>query len=173
MVDYAPFVETQLTIDYMREHRQQRPDQPFAIVLGWGASSLESVEQQAYYGEYPQEYDIYDPEEVDLPGNVPVQLVDFERKELADYYAMVTTLDACMGRWASRRTRPVLASATIPLSCLLRPRRPPGRTRHGQAVRRGCTIPYAAPRRPLRGFACPLRRIIRARCRATRARTRC
>jgi len=113
MVDYAPFVETQLTIDYMREHRQQRPDQPFAIVLGWGPPHWSPLNNKRDYGEYPQEYDIYDPEEVDLPGNVPVQLVDFERKELADYYAMVTTLDVCMGRLLDELDRLGIGDNTI------------------------------------------------------------
>jgi arylsulfatase A-like enzyme len=97
MVDFAPRVETQLALDYIKEHHQKSPDQPFCVFIGWGPPHWNSVGGRDY-GQYPQEYGIYDPEEVDVPGNVPIQFRDFAKKEIADYYGMVTALDACMQR---------------------------------------------------------------------------
>jgi arylsulfatase A-like enzyme len=56
------------------------------------------VRKERRYGDYPQEYDFYDPAGLTVPDNVPLQFRDFARKELADYYGMVTSLDDCMGR---------------------------------------------------------------------------
>ena len=98
MVDFEPYVETQLALDTIREHRQRRPDQPFCLFLSWQPPHWSFVHTDRDYGAYPQEYDVYDPAQVDVPGNVPRQFRDFARKEIADYYAMTTALDACMGR---------------------------------------------------------------------------
>ena len=89
MAGYAPRVETQLTLDYLKEHIDTTPDQPFCVFLSWGPPHWP-------YDQYPQEYNIYDPEEVDVPGNVPIQFRDFARKEIAQYYGQVTSIDACM-----------------------------------------------------------------------------
>jgi Sulfatase len=50
------------------------------------------------YGDYPLEFNIYDPEEIPLSPNVPSPLEPYARREMADYYGMVTSLDECMGR---------------------------------------------------------------------------
>jgi len=97
MVEFAPRVETQLTLDYIKEHHQKHPEKPFCLFLSWGPPHWNSIGGKDY-GAYPQEYNIYAPEEVDVPGNVPRQLRDFARKEIADYYGMVTAIDDCMGR---------------------------------------------------------------------------
>ena len=98
MVDFAPRVETQLTLDCIEEHLRESPYQPFCLFIGWGPPHSSSAAGDRNYGEYPQEYNIYDPEKVDVPGNVPKQFRDFARREIADYYGMVTALDACMER---------------------------------------------------------------------------
>ena len=98
MVEFAPRVETRLALDYIKEHRQTNPDQPFCVVMSWGPPHWNSASGRNDYDQYPQEYSIYDPEKVDVPGNVPIQFRDFARKEIADYYGMVTSLDACMQR---------------------------------------------------------------------------
>lgn len=97
MASFAPDFETQLTLDYIKEHRQKNPDQPFCVFLGWGPPHCSRGGVNAY-AQYPQEYNIYDPEEIDVPGNVPIQFRDFAKKEIADYYGMVTAIDACMQR---------------------------------------------------------------------------
>ena len=44
---------------------------------------------------------------------MPLQFRDFARKEIADYYGMVTSLDACMGRILDELERTGLAENTI------------------------------------------------------------
>ena len=98
MVGFAPRVETQLTLDYIREHTLKSPDQPFCVFLAWGPPHSNSADSDRDYGEYPQEYNIYDPQQVHVPGNVPRQFRDFAAQEIADYYGMTTAIDACMGQ---------------------------------------------------------------------------
>jgi len=96
MAGFAPDSETQLTLDYIRQHIQRTSKQPFCLFLSWGPPHWNSAGGIDDYNQYPQEYSIYNPEEMDLPGNVPPQFQDFARKEIADYYGMVTSIDACM-----------------------------------------------------------------------------
>ena len=63
-------------------------------------------------GQYPDEYRLYDPADVDLPGNVPPQMADFARREIADYYGCCTGLDAQMGRLLDALERLGLADDT-------------------------------------------------------------
>lgn len=92
---FAPNTETQLTLDYIEEHLQKSPDQPFCAFVSWGPPHWNGGGDKAY-NQYPQEHNIYDPEKVDVPDNVPIQFRDFAKKEIADYYGMVTSIDACM-----------------------------------------------------------------------------
>ena len=112
MVEYAPRTETQLTLDYVQDHLGNHPDQPFCIFLSWGPPHWNGIGGRDY-GAYPQEYDIYDAEKVDVPGNVPRQFRDFAGQEIADYYGMVTSLDACMGRLLAALDEWGLADETI------------------------------------------------------------
>lgn len=98
MGGFAPRVETQLALDYIKEHLLKTPDRPFCVFLAWGPPHWFPANSDRGYGLYPQEYNIYDPETVDVPKNVPRQFRDFARREIADYYGMITALDACMGR---------------------------------------------------------------------------
>jgi len=88
---WAPEKETSLAIRFMEDHVKNQPDQPFAMVMSWGPPHWP-------YDQYPDEYNIYDPDEVDLPPNVPNQFASFARQEIADYYGNVTALDTQMGR---------------------------------------------------------------------------
>jgi arylsulfatase A-like enzyme len=94
MGGYAPQVETQLTIDYISDHIAQKPEQPFFVALGWGPPHHNPLPNS--YSQYPQEFDIYDPQALSLPPNFPRQFLPFARDEMAGYYGMVTSLDACM-----------------------------------------------------------------------------
>ena len=98
MVDFEPRIETQLALDHIRDHVRETPDRPFCLFLGWQPPHWSFVNTGRDYGAYPQEYNIYDPARVDVPGNVPRQFVDFARREIADYYGMVTALDDLVGR---------------------------------------------------------------------------
>lgn len=88
---WAPEVETDLAIRFMTRHLDARLDDPFALFVSWRPPHWP-------YAQYPSEHAIYDPAEVDVPGNVPPQMVDFARREIADYYGCCTGLDAQMAR---------------------------------------------------------------------------
>ncbi|MHC4445006.1 MAG: sulfatase family protein [Planctomycetota bacterium] len=88
---FAPEGETDRTIKFMEEHLARKDGTPFAVFMSWEPPHWP-------YDHYPKEYKTYDPVKVDLPPNVPRQMADFARKEIADYYGNVTALDAQMGR---------------------------------------------------------------------------
>jgi len=113
MVDFAPRVETQLALDYIEGHIQKNPDRPFCVFLGWGPPHWSTAGGDRDYGQYPQEYNLYDPEKVDVSENVPRQFRGFARKEMADYYGMTTALDACMGRILAALDEWDVAKSTI------------------------------------------------------------
>ena len=100
MTGFAPRIETELAIDYIRDHSENCPDVPFALCVSWGPPHWTHASARAprNYGVYPPEYEIYDPAEVDVPDNVPVQFRDFAAREIADYYAMTTALDDCLAK---------------------------------------------------------------------------
>jgi arylsulfatase A-like enzyme len=96
MVDFAPRVETRLMLSYIGQHLREARDQPFCTFMSWIPPHWNARTSNRDYGEYPQQYNVYDPENVDVPGNVPRQFVEYAKKEIADYYGNVTALDACM-----------------------------------------------------------------------------
>lgn len=103
---WAPEGETSLAIRFMEEHQRRGGGSPFALVMGWGPPHWP-------YDQYPSEFDVYDPAEVDIPPNVPVQMEAFARKEIADYYGNVSALDAQMGRLMAALERLGIADNTI------------------------------------------------------------
>ena len=103
---WAPEGETSLAIRFMREQQAHGGDRPFALLVGWAPPHWP-------YDEFPREFDTYDPAEVELPGNVPEQMQDFARRELAQYYGSVSALDAQMGRLLAELERLGLAGDTI------------------------------------------------------------
>ena len=113
MVGFAPEVETQLALDWVEAHTQEHHDQPFCLFLSWGPPHWSTVDAVRDYGEYPQQYNIYDPQQIDVPDNVPRQFEAFARREMADYYGMVTALDACLGRLLDALDKWGLADDTI------------------------------------------------------------
>lgn len=88
---WAPAVETDLAIGFMERHLDNRPDDPFALFLSWRPPHWP-------YKDYPKKNAVYDPADMDVPGNVPKQMVDFARGEIADYYGCCTGLDDQMAR---------------------------------------------------------------------------
>jgi arylsulfatase A-like enzyme len=103
---WAPDDETSLGIRFMQDHVRRGDDSPFMLMLGWGPPHWP-------YKQYPDEYNVYDPAAVDLPKNVPVQMADFARREIAHYYGNVTGLDAQMGRLLESLDRLGVAEDTI------------------------------------------------------------
>jgi arylsulfatase A-like enzyme len=103
---WGPTVETDLAIRFMEQHRDERPDDPFALFISWRPPHWP-------YPQYPDEHALYDPATVDLLGNVPSQMADFARGEIADYYGCCTGLDAEMGRLLEALDRLGVADDTI------------------------------------------------------------
>ena len=88
---WTPKVETDLAIKFMERHADAQSGNPFALFVSWRPPHWP-------YEDYPEEHAIYDPADVDLPGNVPKQMADFARREIADYYGCCTGLDTQMAR---------------------------------------------------------------------------
>jgi arylsulfatase A-like enzyme len=103
---WGPSVETDLSIRFMEDHLADCPDDPFALFVSWRPPHWP-------YKEYPETYNMYDPADIDLPGNVPAQMTDFARREIADYYGCCTGLDAEMGRLLTALDRLGIADDTI------------------------------------------------------------
>ena len=103
---FSPEAETDEAIRFMEDHLKARPDSPFALVIGWEPPHWP-------YDQYPQEFNTYDPARVDLPPNVPVQMAEFARREIAQYYGNVSSLDAQMGRLLDTLDRLGIAEDTI------------------------------------------------------------
>ena len=108
LVDYPPYVDTQTAIDFIHENR----DAPFCLFLSWGPPHW-SWDGTRDYGKYPQEFNEYARESLPLRGNVPRQFGAFAREEMADYYGMTASLDACMGRLLDALDTEGLAEDTI------------------------------------------------------------
>jgi arylsulfatase A-like enzyme len=97
--EYAPRGETELALDTITRYRTETPDRPFCLAMSWGPPHWTDYQGgERDYGCYPREYDTYNPDELEIPENVPGPLRPYARREFADYYAMVTSLDDCMGR---------------------------------------------------------------------------
>jgi arylsulfatase A-like enzyme len=113
MVDFAPHVETELAIDYLRRNAEGADGVPTCVVMSWGPPHWNDLSKPRRYGDFPQEYRTYCPEHMELSENVPIQFRDFARNEMADYYGMVTSLDACMGKVLDYLDSSGLAENTI------------------------------------------------------------
>lgn len=80
---YAPDVQTDLAIDYIKAHKNN----PFFLVLSWGPPHNPYIAPEEYLKQYK-------PEDIKQRPNVKE---DF-REHLAGYYAQITNLDWNMGR---------------------------------------------------------------------------
>ncbi len=88
---WGPTVETDLAIGFMERHMDARPDDPFAVFVSWRPPHWP-------YEQYPDEHELYNPVDMDVPSNVPDEMRAFAHQEIADYYGCCTGLDAEMGR---------------------------------------------------------------------------
>lgn len=91
MEQWSPEGMTSISIKFMGDHQKTYGDKPFALFLAWGPPHYP-------YDQYPDKYNIYDPEKVDLPPNVPVELKPYAKGILAHYYGNMTALDDQMKR---------------------------------------------------------------------------
>jgi len=103
---FCPEGETDETIRFMEDHVRTQGDSPFVLVMSWEPPHWP-------YEQYPKEFDTYDPARVDLPPNVPVQMAEFARREIAQYYGNVSALDVQMGRLLEALSRLGIAEDTI------------------------------------------------------------
>jgi arylsulfatase A-like enzyme len=85
---YDAIAQTRDASEYIRAHDATKP---FFLALSWGPP-------HAPYHTAPEKYRaMYDPAEIELRPNVPEDLAERSRKEIAGYYAHCTALDDCMG----------------------------------------------------------------------------
>jgi arylsulfatase A-like enzyme len=91
---WGPVGETDLALGFIEAHLKEEAEIPFCLLMSWGPPHWDGD----HYDDYPQQFNIYDPESVDLPPNVPEQMADFARREIAHYYGNITGLDHEIGR---------------------------------------------------------------------------
>ncbi len=89
---------TEIALDYIRD----RGDDPFALFLSWAPPHNP-------YHTMPEEYDCYDPAEIELRPNTE----EFAREDIAGYYGHITALDRNLGRLLSELDEQGLAEETI------------------------------------------------------------
>jgi arylsulfatase A-like enzyme len=89
--EWSPAGMTSIALKFIDNYRKSSKDKPFALFLGWGPPHYP-------YDQYPKEFQVYNPDKVDLPPNVPEEFESFARKVLADYYGNMTALDVQLKR---------------------------------------------------------------------------
>jgi arylsulfatase A-like enzyme len=92
---FVPPTEAKLTLDFIKKSIEEKPDQPFCAFLSWTPPHWGNPNPRNYGG-YPEEFDIYNEDDMEIPKNVPQELRDYARKEMTDYYALTTGIDTSM-----------------------------------------------------------------------------
>eukprot|EP01052_Picozoa_sp_SAG31_P015227 SAG31_NODE_973_length_10632_cov_7.175622_9_plen_369_part_00 len=91
---YDAFAQTDDAEAYLRSHAASSDD-PFLLMLSWGPPHNP-------YHTAPDPYaNMYDPGAIQLRENVPADIADSARRDLAGYYAHCTALDDCVGQLCS------------------------------------------------------------------------
>jgi len=99
---YQPEIQTGYAIDFVEEHA----DDPFCLFLSWGPPHTPFDAPGRYSDLYPEE-------DVEFRPNVPGSETSVVRGDLAEYYAMVTSLDDNLGRLLDALERLGLEEETI------------------------------------------------------------
>jgi arylsulfatase A-like enzyme len=87
---YDAFAQSDDACGYIRSHAKS--GKPFALFLSWGPPHNP-------YGTAPAEFQkLYDPAKIQVRPNVPPELADRTRNELAGYYAHCSALDKAIGQ---------------------------------------------------------------------------
>ena len=85
---YDAIAQTKSAIDYIRE--KSKNENPFLLMLSWGPP-------HAPYQTAPEKYRaMFSPEDIDIRPNVPDELREKARSDIAGYYAHMAALDDCM-----------------------------------------------------------------------------
>ena len=101
---YDAIAQTHSATEYIQQHPK---DKPFLMVLSWGPP-------HAPYHTAPHRYqELFSPSDIDLRQNVPPELQDKARKDIAGYYSHIATLDDCIGNVISTLNETGLAENTI------------------------------------------------------------
>ncbi len=86
--EYDAIAQTKSAIGYINE--KSKEENPFLLMLSWGPP-------HAPYQTAPEKYrKMYSPEDIDLRPNVPDDLVETAKQEVAGYYAHIAALDDCL-----------------------------------------------------------------------------
>lgn len=102
---YDAIAQTHSALNYINENAHN--DKPFLLVLSWGPP-------HAPYQTAPQKYrDLYSPEKIKLRPNVPAELEETARKEIAGYYAHIAALDDCVNELIAGIDKAGIAENTI------------------------------------------------------------
>ena len=100
---YDAIDQTEDARHYLREHREE----PFALMLSWGPPHNP-------YQTAPEAFRRrFRPEDIQLRPNVPDEVAEATRRDLAGYYAHCAALDVCAGRIVDELDALGLADDTI------------------------------------------------------------
>ncbi|MGB6152494.1 MAG: sulfatase [Pricia sp.] len=90
---YDTFSQTDAAIDYMQNRKTA--DRPFSLILSYGTP-------HAPYQTAPEEYQkLFHPDSIKLRENVPKEMHEQVKKDLAGYYAHIAALDDMVGKLIS------------------------------------------------------------------------
>ncbi len=85
---YDAIAQTKSAVGYITE--KSKGEKPFLLFLSWGPP-------HAPYQTAPEKYrQMYSPDDIEIRPNVPEELRDKARKDIAGYYAHISALDDCM-----------------------------------------------------------------------------
>jgi arylsulfatase A-like enzyme len=86
--EYDAIAQTKSAIGYIRE--KSKSEKPFLLMLSWGPP-------HAPYETAPEKYrQMFNPDSIKVRPNVPDELREKARKDIAGYYAHIAALDDCM-----------------------------------------------------------------------------
>jgi len=90
---YDTFSQTDAAIEYMKDRKTG--DRPFSLILSYGTP-------HAPYQTAPEEYqNRFNPDSIRLRDNVPDEMKEQVKKDLAGYYAHIAALDEMVGKLIS------------------------------------------------------------------------
>lgn len=102
---YDAIPQTQSAINYIKE--KSKDDHPFLLMISWGPP-------HAPYQTAPEKYrQMYSPGDIEIRPNVPENLRDKAREDIAGYYAHISALDDCLKELLSAVEESGIAENTI------------------------------------------------------------
>ena len=100
---YEPEYQTGLAVDFIRRHRNG----PFCLVLSWGTP-------HDPYDVMPERFRrLYDPAAIELRPNVPADVAESSRSDIAGYNGHIAAIDEMIGRLTAALDELDLADRTL------------------------------------------------------------